>query len=169
MPKYLLPCACGNQLPVEPTDAGLMVPCSCGAKVKVPNTRGIYALPRLSGAEDDETESSARWGLRYQLITAGLACLLFGAIATGYQVYTKPENPVEWMAEYEIQRMPVNVLVSLWGQYQDGFQPLDTQKVHDYQIARDDNERLTWVSSGVMAGGAALVVFGFLAGNRRRS
>ncbi len=169
MPKYLLPCACGNQLPVGPTDAGLMVTCTCGARVKVPNTRGIRALPRLStGVPEDDAESAARWGLRYQLLTAGLVCLLFGAILTGYFTYTRPQDPTEWMAEYEIQRMPINMLIAVWGQYQDGFQPLDTKLVEEYEVRRDENTRLTWVSYAVMTGGGVLLVLALFSSGKRR-
>lgn len=169
MPKYLLPCACGNQIPIEPTDAGLTVACTCGAKVKVPSTRSIFALPRLSGeAADHASRSSTGWGLRNQLLTAGLVCLLLGGIWTGYLVYTKPVNPVEEMAEIDIQRMPVNLLVAVWGSFQDGFEPIDTQRVADYMVERDDNLRLTRVSSAVIAGGVALLAFALLAGGQRR-
>ncbi|MDZ4781314.1 MAG: hypothetical protein SGJ19_13750 [Planctomycetia bacterium] len=169
MPKYLLPCACGNQIPVEPTDAGLNVTCSCGATIKVPNTRSIFALPRLTTAEPEDTDASAaKWGLCYQLLTAGLVCVLCSGLALGYLIYTKPVNPVESMARYEIQRMPINVLVGLWQQYQDGFQPLDTQLVDEFELARDENQRLTWVASAVMGGGALLLLLGLLAGSKRR-
>jgi hypothetical protein len=169
MPKYLLPCACGNQIPVEPTDAGLNVTCSCGATIKVPNTRSIFALPRLTtGMADEADESAARWGLRYQLFTAGLVCVLCSGLALGYLLYTKPVNPVESMAKYEVERMPINVLIGLWQQYQDGFEPLDTQMVQQFEDARDENQRLTWVASSVMGGGALLLLLGLLAGSKRR-
>ncbi len=169
MPTFMLPCACGNQIQVEPTDAGLMVTCSCGASVKVPNKRSIFALPRLTtGAPDDSAETAARWGLRNQLLTAGLVCLLLGGIATSYLIYTRPTNPAEAMAEFEIGRMPINVLVGLWQQFQDGFQPIDTPVIHIYEQKRDENVRLTWVAGAVMGGGAAMLLAALMTGKNRR-
>lgn len=168
MPTYLLPCACGNQIPIEPTDAGLTVTCSCGATVKVPNTRSIFALPQLnSGISDESAAAAGRWGLRNQLLTAGLVCVLLGGIATSYLVYSRPANPADSMADFEVDRMPFNALLGLWEQFQDGFQPINTLPVVAYEQARDENMRLTWVAGAVMVGGAAMLVAAFMAGKNR--
>jgi hypothetical protein len=45
--KYLVPCHCGRQWPVETRQAGEIIACSCGQVVDVPTLRGLSALPTV--------------------------------------------------------------------------------------------------------------------------
>ncbi len=167
---FLLPCACGNQIPVSSKDAGLMVTCSCGAQVKVPTSRGLNALPRIGGRDEDlRPDSGGSWGLRNQLLTAGLVCLLFGGIATTILIWKRPVEPSREMAAREFEYMPPEALVNLWIQFQEGFQPLDTAVAAKYQQDRDENARLTWIAGIIAVAGAGMVIGGLFAPNGKRS
>ncbi len=42
--QYLLPCSCGNQIVVEPTQAGETLSCSCGQQLVAPTLRQMRTL-----------------------------------------------------------------------------------------------------------------------------
>jgi hypothetical protein len=44
MTRYLLPCECGESLPVEKTQAGQSIVCKCGRSVDIPSLRGLREL-----------------------------------------------------------------------------------------------------------------------------
>ena len=170
MPKYLLPCACGNQIPVEPKDAGLTVQCSCGAQVKVPNTRSIFALPRYTtDSFESAGPATSGWGLRNQVFSAGLTCLLFGGMAMSYFLYTREPHPSEAMAASKVRNMNYAQIFSMWEKLHEGFAPFETQYVADYDLRLGSNKRKTWISGAVAAGGLAMIVAGFVAPKRRAS
>jgi hypothetical protein len=94
-PKYLLPCSCGHQTPVEASQAGQQIRCECGAVLEVPTMRGIAQLDRAGpeslaagafppGATKQASKavglaakrSSSNWGPRQGV-------LLVGGVITG--------------------------------------------------------------------------------------
>ncbi len=44
--RYLLPCSCGQEIPVESSQAGQEIRCACGALVEVPTLRDLSRLER---------------------------------------------------------------------------------------------------------------------------
>ncbi len=81
MSAYLLPCACGNSVPVDIGQAGGRVVCSCGTQLDVPTLRQLRHLPRETVGEKGKPAGS--WGSRQGIITASLivaaALLAWGA------------------------------------------------------------------------------------------
>ncbi|MGL6195868.1 MAG: hypothetical protein ACRC2T_13715 [Thermoguttaceae bacterium] len=49
--KYLLPCTCGESVPIETTQAGQTVTCSCGLQLQVPTLLKIKKLPEYKEQE----------------------------------------------------------------------------------------------------------------------
>lgn len=47
MPRYLLPCSCGQSIPIDTIQAGQEVRCSCGQSQLAPTLREIRQLPEL--------------------------------------------------------------------------------------------------------------------------
>jgi hypothetical protein len=169
--RYLLPCACGNQIPVEPKDAGLTVTCSCGAQLKVPNTRGMAALPRLGAGEDESVaaSSAAGWGLKNQLLTAGLISTLFGVALLAFAILTSPSDPSQEMARQEFENIPLARLESLWQQYATkGLEPIESPQMAAYEQERDEKNRMTWIGGVVAIGGLGLLAASAAASNERR-
>jgi hypothetical protein len=86
---YLLPCACGQKLPVDAGQAGTKVPCTCGKLVTVPTFRGLRdleieapaSLP--AGAPRPKAWSATR-GL---LFSAGLLVTVVSMILLAYFGY----------------------------------------------------------------------------------
>lgn len=79
MPKYLLPCSCGQSVPVGVHQAGLTVACACGKQLDVPTRRAITQLqPMVEAAPPSATAGG--WGLRQRMMFLG-ALLLVPALA----------------------------------------------------------------------------------------
>lgn len=57
--KYLLPCECGREIPVETAQAGEETVCDCGKTLAVPR---LLELKRLPSADEGETPEAALSG-----------------------------------------------------------------------------------------------------------
>jgi hypothetical protein len=73
--SFLLPCRCGNKVPIEKTQAGQQVRCSCGLELDVPT---MQAIGRLEPApvEGPTAKAASRWGLWQGLVLLGAAIAL---------------------------------------------------------------------------------------------
>jgi hypothetical protein len=47
---YLVPCRCGQKIPVEKAQAGEILRCACGKKVEIPTLMGLKSLQRTADA-----------------------------------------------------------------------------------------------------------------------
>ncbi|MCI0358974.1 MAG: hypothetical protein L0211_10890 [Planctomycetaceae bacterium] len=82
--QYLLPCACGQKVRVEPAQAGGQVACACGAKLYVPTLRG---LRQLEAAPPDKSVRSAgrQWGpVRGAMFSIGLLVTVISLLVLAY-------------------------------------------------------------------------------------
>ena len=73
--KYLLPCACGENLMVDSGESGLSLPCTCGAQLTVPTMRGLAKLDKVEVEEDQPAQA---WGARQRGIIIGAVLLVIG-------------------------------------------------------------------------------------------
>jgi hypothetical protein len=92
--KYLLPCRCGQEIAVEPRQAGEMMSCRCGASLPVPT---LLEMTRLEVAPEATTapSSQASWSWRHGLLLLGTVFLLL-AIAAAIAVYReRPRAPAD--------------------------------------------------------------------------
>ncbi len=87
--KYLLPCSCGREIPVEITKAGQEVQCTCGASVEVPTLQGLRALKRA--APDAAAPRKSTWGLRQQLLLVGAVITVIALVPAGYLYLYRPQ------------------------------------------------------------------------------
>ncbi len=110
--KYLLPCACGRKLVVEPSQAGETITCPCGSQLEVPSMQAIRQLEMARTRSDQGSE--ARWGFRQATILLGA---LLTATALGLALYlhwVRPRladphalSPVQtWAAWQELRKGP---------------------------------------------------------------
>jgi hypothetical protein len=86
--KYLLPCACGHNVLVEPRQAGESVVCACGSPLAVPTLLGITALERVE-EEPEPQASPGQWGRRQRLLLLGTVVFAF-AVAWGIWLLMHP-------------------------------------------------------------------------------
>ena len=107
--KYLLPCPCGRQIPVQASQAGQQLQCECGAALEVPSMRGLAELERIGPTLDAAPSAPARptapasqtaqkkgrrsaqrrapvWGTRQRLLLIGALMATVG-VGTGAYFY----------------------------------------------------------------------------------
>lgn len=91
--KYLLRCDCGNEIAVEPTQAGEQVACICGKQVDVPTMRRIKQLPQAS-QEQASSRPAFQWGLRHALVLIGIV-LVLACAGFGHRIYRTWPQPLQ--------------------------------------------------------------------------
>jgi hypothetical protein len=96
--KYLLPCSCGKNTPIETSQAGETFSCVCGEKLTAPTLRGIRLLPvaqdtsasgkssRGWGAAPVRGEST--WGAKHGVLLLGGLLLVAGLLTQTYLLAT---------------------------------------------------------------------------------
>ena len=122
--QYLLPCDCGNQTPVDASQAGSTILCSCGKKLDVPSLRAIRDLP-LHAAESSQRKY--QWnpaaglifvsGVLVALIAGGFA--FFMHISAVQMVDFEPpaqEEITAWINE--VDAAPPEDLIEIWNSAQ---------------------------------------------------
>jgi hypothetical protein len=159
--KYLLPCACGRTLPVEPRQAGQTVICACGEALEVPT------LLRLAALEQEQPAAAApppvaSWGLGQAIALVGLAILLAALAGAIYLCFQRPSlRTVDPQKVRDlVQKMPPAVVYQNWKLLRDqGLNPKDTAipDAYDEEVLR---YRLWWaaVLLAAIVGIAAIVV-----------
>ncbi len=98
MSSFLLPCTCGRQTVVTPSQAGQAVRCECGAPLEVPTLRGLRELAPATAAGGGRVRV---WGNRHRI---ALALVLFAVTClagAGYLVPWLPP-PVEVYTQQQI-------------------------------------------------------------------
>ncbi len=126
MPKHLLTCTCGREIPVELSQAGEELRCTCGATILVPTFRQLRELP-VAAVEPTKQVATHAWGARQGTITASLiftALLLVGAGVSRYFEPMLPRfNPAVWnqSVSAEIDKM---VPAEAWKIWTDNYRTL---------------------------------------------
>ena len=103
MAAYLLPCSCGQKLPIEPRQAGETIACPCGMSLSVPSMREMTTL------EQAEPKSAARakqnsWGAEQRLVLLGGLLVLLGGLPAIYLFCNQPPPPQRDLDPESIQQ-----------------------------------------------------------------
>jgi hypothetical protein len=103
--RHLLPCPCGQSIPIDTSQAGERITCAkCGQSQDAPTYRGIKALPLDSAdvaAAKRAQEAKSQWSpAQGYLFAVGLLMMLIGLCGAAYCVYVVraidvPEPPAE--------------------------------------------------------------------------
>ena len=67
---YLLPCSCGEKVPVQPRQAGELIKCSCGAAFDAPTLLEMAAFEKAPPSPESP-RSPDSWGVRQSLVLLG--------------------------------------------------------------------------------------------------
>ncbi len=89
-PQYLLPCSCGQKLPVDAAQAGSRVRCACGAELEVPTLLHLKRLEKVAPADRADETSEATWGARQRLALAGAVLSFAGIVLAAWCFATRP-------------------------------------------------------------------------------
>jgi hypothetical protein len=128
--RYLLPCTCGKQIPVEPTQAGDTIHCDCGLPLDVPS---LMEMRRLEPEESIVTKargSQPKWGKRQAWLLAGSLITAAALMSLGY---------LKWNEPYLIpmDRMSMFTTWKLWEELRLGssrFAAPEVRAYHDYVV-----------------------------------
>ena len=102
--QYLLPCPCGQQIVIEPRQAGEMVRCVCGASVQVPTLLEITSLEPAPSASVVEPVQST-WGLKQQLRLLGIMLLLVSCVGVVLLHVGRPVSRFDMIDPEQIRRI----------------------------------------------------------------
>ncbi|MBX7165807.1 MAG: hypothetical protein K1X74_05610 [Pirellulales bacterium] len=154
--KYLLPCACGERLAVDSTQAGLELKCRCGAALVVPTLRGLSQLER---APDVPTARAHAWGPREGAVYF-VACLTVLAALTAWYCH-RESGRHEMFIRHEVVReivgqMTPGNLMHDWRQFKSGI-----DKTPDPQVEAMTSTHRGWQTATQVSTVAAVVLLLF--------
>ncbi len=161
--KYLLPCICGQEIPVEATQAGQQVRCLCGVELEVPT---LLNLTRLKPAEPPAAAAAPRrarsaWGPRQRVMLVGLAIMVVGALWVGWELLSRPRR-------LEITAYPPKAVVICWALLKQGVARRTPLEILFTERLNDNNRWL--IVAGTMTGlGLLTVGLSPLISNRRKA
>jgi len=89
MPQYLLPCSCGQQVRVEPAQAGGQIACQCGQSLTVPTLRALRMLdPAGPDAATSRQIPRGQWSrTQGALFSIGLAIAVISLAILAYTFF----------------------------------------------------------------------------------
>ena len=166
---YLLPCQCGQKLPVDTSQAGLPVRCACGAELQVPTLRGLAALERAT--ETSLGKPAGEWGPRQAAAFLGLSILAIAlAVATAlWLTFPKfPEfhfGPLDRQAiEDQINSLKPQDSFEYFEKLRQEFPPEgELQPIADYQQKATAHRRYLLGAAAAAALGVLVILGSFLA------
>ncbi|MCA9206015.1 MAG: hypothetical protein KDA59_23340 [Planctomycetales bacterium] len=164
--KYLLPCECGEAIPLEVSQAGQTVRCeACGKSQEAPSMRGIRALPTTEVETERRVElRESNWSLgRGAFFSAMLLVAVLAFAFAGLQylslrsigkVYSEEEATVVF--DELIDDFDAEQAYSAWQEFRDhGMGP---KRPADYVQFRNAAEQLRMVVTvSLIIGTVALV------------
>lgn len=83
--QFLLPCKCGEAIPITIAQAGRTLACTCGEELRVPTLAGIRQLNPARPATAGKNAQAAAWNpLRGGLFVVGVIAATIGLALGGY-------------------------------------------------------------------------------------
>lgn len=171
---YLLPCACGQKIPVDAGQSGLIVKCACGAELTVPTMRGLAALERATPAPSGKPAGSREWGTAQGLIFLGLVLALASVVAASV-LWVKWPKGLQINEQFvtsnrkDMDDMSIAQTFEVWENLRVG---LDQQRELPMMVQFLEMEAVSrrgMIAAAVVGGfGAALIVFGLVIGSSRK-
>src|SRR5260221_8593002 len=117
MARFLLPCACGRQLPVTAAQAGDQLQCECRQRIEVPTLRHLAALERV---EDSAARRAKSWGARQGLVFLGASIIAIAAVCLLVLQLQKPQPIHEQLIQTNIEKMTPAQIWAAWPALQHG-------------------------------------------------
>ena len=166
--KYLLPCRCGQQIPVEPRQAGQKVVCSCGATMQVPRLLEIMALEPAPD-ESNAPPAAASWGWRQRTKLLGSILLSVAVLAAVLLLMNRPISRFQEVSPEEVLRNAHKMTpTETWNYWQWAKQGLDrrTDQQHAAAVVRF---RIWLAATAIVAlTGGGLIVLGMMPRDREQ-
>jgi hypothetical protein len=169
MSAYLLPCACGNSVPVDIGQAGGRVACSCGTQLDVPTLRQLRHLPRATVAE--EKKSGGSWGTRQGIVAASLIVAAALSAWGAWIWWTGPVMPTfDPATRLRAVEEQIKTPAGAWEAWIDYYRPMAEKGIPLFRIGNADVVEariaharfmrwMLWAIAGIFAIVAAVAMF----------
>ncbi|MBN1910710.1 MAG: hypothetical protein JW818_13275 [Pirellulales bacterium] len=156
---YLLPCPCGQKIPVETTLAGESVVCrQCGQTVEVPTLLRLKQLEMVS-IED----SKSAWGTRQKVFLVGLVIIAAGIGVTVWCLLTWPLSPADQIThDHLVQYIDNFTLLGTyreWETLRRGVTPFPGEE--KYHAAVTHHQFWLVVCGLILVAGVVVLIVGF--------
>ncbi len=156
--RYLLPCRCGQQITVEPRQAGETVVCGCGQQLQVPRLREVMAL-EPAPAESAPPPSAAVWGWRQMIRLIGVILLAASLVIGGVLFLNRPVSQSQRRSPEQLKRYAHKLTpLETWGHWEWAKKGVDRRV--DLQYARKMTSFRIWLGATAALGliGAGLII-----------
>ena len=167
--KYLLPCVCGQEVLIEPKQAGESAVCACGLPLAVPTLLQIMALERVE-EEVGPRPSHWKWGKCQRLLLVGISVFV-GAVAIGiWLLMHQPKSPFDAVDPEQIRQSAQNLRVwQSWEAWQSMKTGLDRRIDQQYADAVAQFRVLLGVVVALALTGVGLVTLGIMGSRKQGS
>jgi hypothetical protein len=126
--QFLLPCECGQSIPVTAAQAGGRATCDCGRQNQVPTLGGLRKLPKANSQGD--SAPAAEWNaVRGTLFVVGVVLAVVGLAVGAYGSYVRNRINLEAVHQAvveeesfhleEIDRLGIDELYERWKHIRD--------------------------------------------------
>lgn len=168
--KYLLPCVCGQQIVVEPRQAGENITCSCGATVQAPTLMDMKRLEPAPVEVAPKTPAAA-WGLRHRLLFLGYFLVAAAIVGVVWLYVERPRSRFDTIDPEHIRETAQKLVPSqAWSIWESMKQGLDRRTDQAYEAAVQRFRIWQGVVAVLALVGVALVITGMMGAkaDRRR-
>jgi uncharacterized protein YxeA len=158
--QYLLPCSCGQSVPVETRQAGGTVVCRCGQKLDIPRLLELKKLEKVV-LEADRSGRGSSWGPGHSISLIGVLILVVAGLFAVRLIQLGVTNPYERLTleqiKTEFAKMTPDVTWQTWNFYkQIGINP-EKQRIDRVIEAEYEQRQMLLVYLGI-AGFVGLVI-----------
>jgi hypothetical protein len=167
--KYLLPCRCGQNVVLEPRQAGETVVCSCGATLTAPTMLKITALEPAPD-ETDDAAGGTSWGWQQRLVMIGSLAGSVGAVAAlVLLLFGRPIAAADVMDPARLLLVTQTFQpAQTWFYWNQAKQGLDRRADQQYAAALTQFHIWETVACLILLAGVAAVVAGIVIGRTNR-
>lgn len=134
--KYLFPCPCGQQIVVQPRQAGETIACSCGTLLQIPTLLDMTGLEPVAPESAAPPTPSTAWGLRHRLLLLGIFLVVAAVVGIVWLYVERPVSRFDTIDPEHIrqtaQKLPPSQTWSIWETMKQG---LDRRTDLTYEAA----------------------------------
>lgn len=152
--KYLLPCPCGRQIPIETAQAGQTIRCQCGAELEVPRLMQMRSLSRAE-PEPQQSERQSGWGVRQRLVLLGALVAIPGFVLATYLFLTRP-RPAEVPTYAPLDALTFSETWNIWLDLRSGVErrPIGWELHYEHRLRANRQ----WMAVALAICGAGLLL-----------
>ncbi len=165
--KYLLPCSCGQEIPVEAGQAGQTVRCHCGAELEVPTLLRMSSLKPAEPEPQSTQQPPGRWGARQRLVVVGALIVVPALALIAYLLMTRPRLEAV-PTHVPLDRLTLGQTWQIWQDLRSGIQRRPTVAERYYRDQLKLNRQWLGVAAVLCLVGLVVMASSLFVPRRRR-